>query len=176
MKAKLEKVGTLVYIENKPYCTFGEGYNNFYKDEEIYHNDKKAICYVPSSDKTIVGPDGNKYGFMTESYSHQDLLKLCRQNQRMCDELFELLDGMSPDSYIGQFDEWDLCEFWGFVKNGVKVYWNDPTNQTSGVYEVIYAPSRDEQLEIGIEDTIVLIGNEYSKAEVYITELSEIKN
>ncbi len=49
------------------------------------------------------------------------------------------------------------------LKKGQKVYWNDPDSASSGQYEVL--------IDIEEEDTIILIGNGYSEAEVYLDEL-----
>ncbi len=57
-----------------------------------------------------------------------------------------------------------------FIKNGNFLYWNDPDNGNSnGVYRVVSAPENIE------DDSIVLIANDYSEAEVFPTELSEIR-
>lgn len=50
---------------------------------------------------------------------------------------------------------------------GDEVYWKDPAGETSGVYKVVAILSDD----LG-DETIVLISNGYSEAEVYLSELS----
>ena len=56
---------------------------------------------------------------------------------------------------------------------GTKVYWHDPAGETSGVYEILTKPGIDglthEDLEY--DDAILLIGNGYNEAEVFIREL-----
>lgn len=56
-----------------------------------------------------------------------------------------------------------------FIKNGSFMYWNDPDNgKSDGGYRVISAP---EEVD---DDSIILIANEYSEAEVPPSELSPI--
>lgn len=61
-------------------------------------------------------------------------------------------------------------------KQGQKVYWNDPANETSGEYEV-YDTFKERNADITDEDVkkfddrVILIGNGTSEAEVYAAEL-----
>lgn len=61
---------------------------------------------------------------------------------------------------------------------GTEVFWNDPEDATSGIYEILSMPDitglGKEELEGG--DFIVLIGNGYSEAEVSVQELEAIKD
>lgn len=61
---------------------------------------------------------------------------------------------------------------------GTEVFWNDPKDVTSGIYEILSMPDMTglgkEELEEG--DFIVLIGNGYSEAEVSVQELEAIKD
>lgn len=166
------KVGTVKNIDGVPYYILeSDGNDAYFKDEEIYEKDMRATCYVPYSDETIIGPDGNEYDSAGEWYSHLDLLDLCHRNKRMCNNLFKELDGLSPETYLNEYDEDDIIDYWNFVKKGTKVYWNDPNNKTNGVYEVYDVPPQEEWSE----ETIVLIGNGYLKTEVCVVELSEIE-
>ena len=53
------------------------------------------------------------------------------------------------------------------ITKGVKVYWNDPVEISSGVYEVL----SDYTLENDKDDTPILIGNGNSEMEVFVWEL-----
>lgn len=59
---------------------------------------------------------------------------------------------------------------------GTEVFWNDPENATSGIYEILSMPDMTEQTkeEFKGEDLIILIGNGYSEAEVSVQELEAI--
>lgn len=64
-------------------------------------------------------------------------------------------------------------------KNGQRVYWNDPADETSGEYTVLdaheekYADYTDEDVE-DYDDRIILIGNGVSEAEANAEELDII--
>lgn len=53
-------------------------------------------------------------------------------------------------------------------ENGTEVYWNDPEGISSGKYVIVECCSDDG------EDSIYLISNEFTEAEVLWSELSEI--
>lgn len=59
-----------------------------------------------------------------------------------------------------------------WLKEGNKCYWKDPANETSGIYRILeirYDPNDlDDSLS---DDTIILIGNGYSEAEVTLNEI-----
>lgn len=61
-------------------------------------------------------------------------------------------------------------------KNGQRVYWNDPADETSGEYTVLdaheekYSDYTDEDVK-DYDDRIILIGNGVSEAEVNAEEL-----
>lgn len=58
-----------------------------------------------------------------------------------------------------------------FIEIGGMVWWDDPADETSGIYEVvdIHCPE-DEGIE---DDTVILIASDYSEAEVFARELSQ---
>lgn len=60
---------------------------------------------------------------------------------------------------------------------GAKVYWHDPSEKTSGIYEILIMPNIGAltREESEYDDLILLIGNGYSEVEVFIREL-EILN
>lgn len=63
---------------------------------------------------------------------------------------------------------------------GQPVYWNDPAGETSGKYNVL-DPYNDRNKEVTEEDIaefddrMILIGNDYSEAQVYAQELDIIE-
>ena len=56
---------------------------------------------------------------------------------------------------------------------GTKVYWHDPAGETSGIYEILIMPDIEEMTneELEYDDMILLIGDGFSEAEVFISEL-----
>ena len=56
---------------------------------------------------------------------------------------------------------------------GTKVYWHDPAGETSGIYEILIMPDIEEMIneELEYDDLILLIGDGFSEAEVFIREL-----
>lgn len=57
-----------------------------------------------------------------------------------------------------------------FIKVGNTVFWHDPEGYSDGEYEVISAPEEEEM----DDDSIILIANDCSEAEVFPTELSPV--
>lgn len=60
-----------------------------------------------------------------------------------------------------------------WLYEGAKVWWSDPEGISSGVYEVVRVPV-DPDDGIIEDDTVILIANGYSEAEVWIEELKPI--
>ena len=56
---------------------------------------------------------------------------------------------------------------------GTKVYCHDPAGETSGIYEILIMPDINEltKEELEYDDLILLIGDGFSEAEVFIREL-----
>lgn len=59
-------------------------------------------------------------------------------------------------------------KYFDFIKIGTKVWWNDPEGCSDGEYEIYNVPDEIE------EDSIIVIGNGVSEAEVLPTELEEL--
>ena len=57
-----------------------------------------------------------------------------------------------------------------WVQQGVKVWWDDPENETSDTYEIVHIPDNLPRNEWE-SDTIVLITNGTSEAEVPLSEI-----
>lgn len=57
------------------------------------------------------------------------------------------------------------------LNKGMDVFWTDPEGETSGVYKVI---EFDDTYPYD-EDTVVVISNGYTEAEVYLHELTKLK-
>lgn len=57
------------------------------------------------------------------------------------------------------------------LREGMLVYWRDPAGETSGVYTVWLTHNTEDEID---EDTIVLIANEVSEAEVTVSELRPV--
>ncbi len=61
-------------------------------------------------------------------------------------------------------------------KEGQRVWWNDPADETSGEYKVLdprdeYNSDITEEDIVDFDDRIILVGNGVSEAEVYAEEL-----
>lgn len=56
---------------------------------------------------------------------------------------------------------------------GTKVYWHDSAGETSGIYEILIMPDINELMkeELEYDELILLIGDGFSEAEVFIREL-----
>lgn len=166
------------YFDNG--ITFGA----IFKDGVAYLNDWDAICYVPTYAFNDVGADED--GFMEiGGYSHNDLLFLCHGNRELCDWLFYCqLNWAFPETYLDEMDEDGelMAFFYRFIVPGAKVWWNDPAGETSGEYTVFEAPFKfDEKGKLinpgsFYSDSIVLIGDGVSEAEVTPFELTPVYN
>ena len=186
-------------ITNKEYLKVGENkivegeiyirpdyYDNgldqgiIFKDAEAYEKYWDAICYVPEYGVSDCEPDENGFYHEFDGYTHNDLLDKCNGNRELCDYLFSNLSWTYPDTYMNEIDDENISYFYRFIKPGAKVWWNDPVGETSGEYSVYVCPFEfDENDEIKNPeafgpDAIILIGNEYSEAEVPPFELTPI--
>lgn len=190
MKTKYEKVGSVTWIDGQPYFRLEySGQGNIFKDEEAYENDWDAPCYVPEyaiDDETWVTINGESYegggeDFRSGWFSHNDLLRLCCGNREWCDALFSILDWCYPETKITEEDDEDTAYYYRFAVNGAKVWWNDPEDETSGVYEIFDSPLEFDawgeltsELDDCLLDTIIKISNGVSEAEVPLCELTPV--
>jgi hypothetical protein len=161
------------------YFDNGLAFGNIYKDVDAYEKDWDAVCYIPEHDFDDVKPDEDGF-FAIEGYTHNDLLDLCFGNREWCDYLFHRLEWACPETYINEFEDEDIGYFYRFLKKGAKVWWNDPEELTSGEYTVFEVPFEFNEHGEPIDpddfslDTVVLIGNDHSEAEVPVCELIPI--
>lgn len=151
-----------------------------FKDEEAYENDWNAVCYIPEHAFDHCEKDSEGFYEVT-GYTHNDLLDMCYGNREWCDYLFQSKCLWAyPDTYMTEWDDEDIAYFYRFIKPGAKVWWNDPAGETSGVYEVFGVPFEFDKNGEPVNpedfsmDAIILIGNEYSGAEVTPNELTPI--
>lgn len=145
----------------------GQGW--VFKDEEAYENNWDAPCYVPEGEIELVD--------RCEFYTHNDLLKLCYNNHRLCNYVFNESDWQYPETLLEEIDMYsDFRWYFDFVKVGAKVKWNDATGEASGEYYVLDLPQENDLINnMWGSDTIVLIGNGYSESEVPLCELEAIE-
>lgn len=173
-------IGEVHWHDNQPYFLFGNSENGFiFKDNEAYKNDWDAPCYVPeyAAEDAAVTINGIEYecGGSKDKcnwYSHNDLLKICRYNHKICDSLFQEIDWCYPNTWLDDCDNNDFIDYnyaYDFVKVGNQVYWKD-SNQglSSGYYTVESINDDNEPWNL---DTIILIANEHSEVEVSLKEL-----
>lgn len=180
MGKRIADIGEVHWHNHQPYFLFGNSHNGFiFKDSEAYKNDWDAPCYVPehAAEDAAITINGVEYECggtkdKCDWYSHNDLLKLCQYNHKICDSLFEAIDWCYPETWLEDSENNDVIDYndaYDFVKVGNQVYWEDPDDGiSSGFYEVIEI--RDDN-DRWYSDTIVLISNSNSEAEVFLSEL-----
>jgi hypothetical protein len=171
------KIGSVKWIKGTPYFLFGNSENGMvFKDWEAYHKDWDAPCYVPeyAAEDAAVTVDGVEYECggqrnVCDWYSHNDLLRICHYNRRICDAMFESLDWVYPETWLQEArDSIDYRYAFDFVKPGATVYWNDPEHdRCSGYWEVCEICDDGEEWDC---DTMVRLGD--GNTEVYLSELS----
>jgi hypothetical protein len=64
--------------------------DTFYKDEEAYRSDINKVCYA------VVDKEDDLY----IPYTHAELLDLCYSDDYICDCIFSMLDGQTPELLI----------------------------------------------------------------------------
>lgn len=145
----------------------GQGW--VFKDEEAFEKNWDAPCYVPEGEIELVD--------RCEFYTHNDLLKLCYNNHKLCDSVFSEIDWQYPETLLEEVDIYsDMQPYWDFIKVGVRVKWNDPSGETSGIYEVLELPQEEDLINnMWGSDTIILIGNGVTEAEVNLCELEAVE-
>lgn len=89
-------------------------------------------------------------------------------------EYKEWLDSMDDEElmyYIQEHWEIEIRETtWLKVDN--KCYWKDPAGETSGIYTILEIRYNPNDIDDALtDDTIILIGNGYSEAEVTLNEI-----
>lgn len=163
------------------YYDNGLDYGYIFKDEEAYEKDWDEVCYVPEAEWDYSKPD--EEGFYPEitGDTHNTLLALCFGNREWCDSLFDRCRWACAETYIQEESDNDTAYFYRFIKPGTKVWWNDPAGETSGVYEVFGVPFEfDDHGELiepdsfSLDESIILIGTEYSEVEVTPNELTPV--
>jgi hypothetical protein len=164
------KLGLCELTENG-YVFTGEYSNNGYifKDEEAFEKNWDAPCYVPEGEIELVD--------RCEFYTHNDLLKLCYNNHRLCNSVFNELDWQYPETLLEDIDmHSDFRWYFDFVKVGAKVKWNDVTGETSGEYYVLKLPEKSDLInDMWGSDTVILIGDGSSEIEVNLCELEAVE-
>lgn len=180
------KIGEIKRIDGevlvkRGYYDDGVTFGYIFKDEEAYEKDWNAICYVPEACFADIEPDEDDFCSIGYGYTHNDLLELCNYNRELCDAFFDGCKWACPETYWNEWDEVeDIAYYYNFLQTGAKVWWNDPAGETSGEYEVLDVPFKfDEQGELVDPenfslDTIILIGNGCSEAEVTPNELTPL--
>lgn len=181
---KYVKIGELRIVDGdvsvkQGYFDDGLAFGRIFKDEEIYRLNWDAVCYVPEQGFSGI-PDDEGFYHNFDGFTHNDLLRICNGNRELCDALFDDLKWAYPSTYAFEWEDQDIAYYYRFIVPGAKVWWNDPAGETSGEYEVYESPfewdERGELVnadEIGL-DAVILIGNGYSEAEVFATELTPI--
>ena len=183
MNNEFEKIGLLTFdASGIPYFCFGDTENgSCYKDAEIYQNDWDETCYIPENAKPDL-PSMEEHGNHFESYdgsdcyTHNDLIRICYGNHALCDFIFSELTWERPGMLLDNLEQrskgWRY--FYDYVKEGAKVWWNDPEGETCGWVIIDEVPSEDKLPENEWNtDTIILVRYGRSVAEVPLCELTK---
>lgn len=173
MEKEYTKIGKVVQLEDGLYFQFGNsGEGDIFKDEYAYRHDFTAPCYVPESSRDEYNDRYPEYDCKAENglwYSHQDLLKMCFDNHKMCDTLFALLKWETPETCIARMDSEDFKEFWNFVQDNAQVRWCGPI-RLAGTYTVVSVPDKS-YWEI---DEVIKIQDD--NGDIYKALLYELKD
>ena len=171
----------------KDYCKIGEskcidgkwwfkpdytpnGY--IFKDEEAYLNDWNKPCYVSELAFEDCERDEEGWYQCDDWDNHWMILEYAARNTLWADTAFDQNDWMYMSTWIedGVFNFCpDDSYFYSFVVEGVKVWWEDPEGESSGVYKVCKTPP----IEDFDYDTIVLLSNGVSEVEALLCELGD---
>lgn len=186
MENEYQIIGKIKYVDgqlwvNPEYLTDGITYGVVYKNYKAYFDNWDEVCYVPEHGYQKDSKDKDGYYHECDGYTHNDLLALCGYNREFCDYLFDNLMWAYPETHLVEWDDSNLLSFYNFIRPGVEVWWNDPDGgQSSGVFTVIESPFQwgeygeplnDDEVDLG---SVVLIGNDYSEAEVPAHELTPV--
>jgi hypothetical protein len=87
-------------IENGIVYADESGNGMIFKSKEAYLHYPDEICYVPEygfpkNERIYKGAVEDVVG-----YTHNDLLKLCDGNEKLCDIMFDLLDWQFPNTWL----------------------------------------------------------------------------
>lgn len=90
------------------------------------------------------------------------------------DELEAYLNDLDDESLMAYIQDMWMIEIrettWLKVDN--KCYWKDPAGETSGIYTILEIRYNPNDIDDALtDDTIILIGNEHSEAEVTLNEI-----
>lgn len=182
MNKEIEPIGQLTFDANGiPYFCLGETENGYcYKDAEIYENNWDETCYIPEN-ATPDLPSMKERGLVFESYdgddcySHRDLLNHCFGNHALCDYMFEELSWEFPSTFLSSLEQYSRGwrYFYDYVKEGARLWWNDPARETCGWVVVENVPTEEELPEEDWNtDTIILVRYGRAVAEVPLCELT----
>lgn len=170
-----DKVGKYIGFNDGEYQFHGERNENgelFFKDEEAFVKDWNAPCYLPSYEFRA-----NVADMTTECFeTHKFLLWYCHLNERMCQRMFEQLNGEQPAEWLARLRSEDYVELYSFVKVGSKVFFHEPWgNIPMGFYEVNSIGSKNKKWSLS---TSVFLkakncDGEECIVEAYLDELSE---
>lgn len=170
----------------KDYCKIGESklvngkwwfkpdYSDnglIFKDEYAYENDWCSPCYVSELAFEDCKRDNEGWYQCDEWDNHWMILEYANHNTLWADYAFNLNDWMYMSTWLEGWIHYDIDHeyFYSFVKNGAKVWWEDPEHETSGVYEVLDAPPVEEF----DHDTIILLGDDVSEVEALLREIGD---
>lgn len=174
MEKEYVKIGKAVQLEDGLYFQFdNSGEGDIFKDGYAYKHDYAAPCYVPENSRDEYNDRYPEYDCKAEDclwYSHNDLLKLCFHNNKMCDDLFACLRWESPDVVIERMENEDFGHFWSFVQPGARVRWCGPM-QLAGTYTVITEIDKFIGCEL---DEVIEIQDE--NGDIYQALLHELRD
>ena len=81
---------------------------------------------------------------------------------------------MTDEELMGYIqDNWQIyIRETTWLKEGNQCYWRDPADETSGIWEILEIRyDKNDEDDALTNDTIILLGNGYSEAEVTLNEI-----
>lgn len=146
-KKKYEQVGSYTQCDKGQYRFVGgcgEDGIAYFKSEEDFIKRPYSPCYVPNgvfNDERYIthNEQGDAEYIITNEYeTYKTLLEKCRYNERLCQVMFHELNWQHPDTWLNEWGEENIAEFYDFVKVGNYVFWNWPAfaEIPVGFYEI----------------------------------------
>lgn len=82
----------------------GEG--NIYKNEDAFLKRPDEVCYIP--EHAAEDHEGWQIPENEDCFTHNSLLRLCKESEEICCNLFYSLEWTFPSTLL---DEWDMCGY-----------------------------------------------------------------
>lgn len=157
--------------EGKPYKAGHSWPEGGGLDSRCSHNREAYDAFEENLGWTALCDALENQGWWLVSYSRRTM------SMRRDDTLVFFEGSLGEAAYMHTVYVEPMSHKYAFVRNGARVWWEDPEGETSGWYEVTLDKPLEELETKGElqEDTILTISNGTSEAEVWLCELHEMK-